>query len=191
MESGVPLSDEKLPREEKNTAPENMSNKALLDQLCRNSRLTPLSKPTLTDASSSGDESYRKSSSPLNFSSTGRSHGDLSRPKHQKPIYFAGANNSVHLQEDSKHRTSPHSHRENATDAMVHPVELSNDSTESSTTPDRKRSREEESVEPERKHPRIYLKQDLVKPENLKPEMLVRFRDLLLERCDLTYKVGK
>uniref|UniRef100_A0AAR5QFC9 HTH psq-type domain-containing protein n=2 Tax=Dendroctonus ponderosae TaxID=77166 RepID=A0AAR5QFC9_DENPD len=162
LESGVPISDEKLPREEKNTAPENMSNKALLDQLCRNSRLTPLPKPTLTDASSSGDESYRKSSSPLNFSST-------------------GANHSVHLQEDSKHRTSPHSHRESA-DTMAHPVELSNDSTESSTTPDRKRSRDEESVEPERKHPRIYLKQDLVNPENLKPEMLVRFRDLLLER---------
>ncbi|ENN70339.1 hypothetical protein YQE_12847, partial [Dendroctonus ponderosae] len=143
LESGVPISDEKLPREEKNTAPENMSNKALLDQLCRNSRLTPLPKPTLTDASSSGDESYRKSSSPLNFSST------------------------------------------ESADTMAHPVELSNDSTESSTTPDRKRSRDEESVEPERKHPRIYLKQDLVNPENLKPEMLVRFRDLLLERYDL------
>lgn len=68
LESGVPLSDEKSSKEAKNMAPENMSNKALLEQLCRNSRLTPLPKPILTDASSSGDESYRKSSSPLNFS---------------------------------------------------------------------------------------------------------------------------
>lgn len=73
LESGVPGSDDKSSsKEEKNTAPENMSNKALLDQLCRQSRLTPLPKPNLTDASSSGDESYRRSSSPLNFS-TGKS----------------------------------------------------------------------------------------------------------------------
>lgn len=67
LETGVPGCEEKSPREERNVAPENMSNKALLDQLCRNSRLTPLSKPTMTEANSSGDESYRKGSSPLNF----------------------------------------------------------------------------------------------------------------------------
>lgn len=71
LETGVPSCEEKSPKEEKNVAPENMSNKALLDQLCRNSRLTPLSKPTMTETNSSGDESYRKGSSPLNFA-TGR-----------------------------------------------------------------------------------------------------------------------
>lgn len=68
LESGVPCSDDKMLKEEKNVSPENMSNKALLDQLCRNSRLTPLSKLPTGDASS-GDESYKKeNSSPLNFS---------------------------------------------------------------------------------------------------------------------------
>lgn len=33
--------------------------------------------------------------------------------------------------------------------------------------------------EQHQRKPRIYLKQDLVKPENLKPEMLVRFREVL------------
>ncbi|CAH1121723.1 unnamed protein product [Ceutorhynchus assimilis] len=161
LESGVPTADEKSPKEEKHTAPENMSNKALLDQLCRNSRLTPLSKPNLTDASSSGDESYRKDSSPLNFST--------------------GIHNSNN-HEDSRQRASPlHSHRD-ANSEGAHAVELSNDSTDSMITPDRKRSRDEDSTDTERKHPRIYLKQDLAKPENLKPEMLVRFRELLPDR---------
>ncbi|XP_066253034.1 mushroom body large-type Kenyon cell-specific protein 1 isoform X2 [Euwallacea similis] len=162
LESGVPVSEDKTSKEEKNTAPENMSNKALLDQLCRNSRLTPLSKPNLTDASSSGDESYRRSSSPLNFSTGGL---------------------NSHSHEDSKHRLSPQSNRETNSDVThAHGIETSNDSTGSEATPDRKRSRDEDGAEPERKHPRIYLKQDLVKPENLKPEMLVRYRELLPER---------
>lgn len=69
LESGVPSSEEKsLMNEDKNVAPENMSNKALLDQLCRNSRLPPLSKAPASEGNhSSEDESCRKSVSPLNF----------------------------------------------------------------------------------------------------------------------------
>lgn len=53
--------------EERHLAPENMSNKALLERLCRNSRLTPLSK-TEGGASSEEEDSRRGSgSSPSNF----------------------------------------------------------------------------------------------------------------------------
>lgn len=66
LESGVPTDkNQKSPtEEERNVA--SLSNKALLDQLCRNSRRTPLSKTE--GGSSSGDEGGRRSNgSPLNF----------------------------------------------------------------------------------------------------------------------------
>ncbi|XP_072398870.1 mushroom body large-type Kenyon cell-specific protein 1-like isoform X2 [Diabrotica undecimpunctata] len=149
LESGVPGSEDKASNEDKNIAPENMSNKALLDQLCRNSRLTPLSKPTTSDGNhSSEDESCRKSLSPLNYAT-----GDTSRDD----------NND----DDSSSRFDKDS-------SEVHTIELSNDSNTSSE----KRTNEEE------RKPRIYLKQDLVKPENLKPEMLVRFRGEVLPDID-------
>ncbi|KAJ8917845.1 hypothetical protein NQ315_010757 [Exocentrus adspersus] len=144
LETGVPSSDDKSPKEEKNVAPENMSNKALLDQLCRNSRLTPLSKPAMTEANSSGDESYRKGSSPLNF--------------------VTGVASLEETNEDNS------SSRYDKDGSDVHTIELSNDSNTSS---------ERKVNEEERKQPRIYLKQDLVNPDNLKPEMLVRFREAL------------
>ncbi|XP_069690180.1 mushroom body large-type Kenyon cell-specific protein 1 isoform X2 [Periplaneta americana] len=65
LEMGLPPG---APKEPSSSAPENMSNKALLDQLCRNSRLTPLSSRAvslpLTDggASSSDDDSVKRSS---------------------------------------------------------------------------------------------------------------------------------
>ncbi|KAJ8960054.1 hypothetical protein NQ318_009495 [Aromia moschata] len=153
LESGVPGTEEKSPKEEKNLAPENMSNKALLDQLCRNSRLTPLSKPAAAEASSSGDESYRRGSSPLNFATGGPSQDD---------------NND---DDDSS--------RYDKDGSEVHTIELSNDSNASS---------ERKTTEEERKPPRIFLKQELAKPENLKPEMLVRFREALpdIDRNGLT-----
>ncbi|XP_030749760.1 mushroom body large-type Kenyon cell-specific protein 1 isoform X3 [Sitophilus oryzae] len=160
LESGVQSSDSKCLKEGKNITPEKMSNRALLDQLCRNSRLTPLTKPDVSETNSSEDESYRKGSSPLNFST---------------------ANN-----QDDKHRSSPHPinksnnhHHQHQPNSDVHTIELSNDSNEDATT-ERKQSQEDGT--PERKHPRIYLKQELAKPENLKPEMLVRFREILPER---------
>ncbi|KAL3267681.1 hypothetical protein HHI36_006815 [Cryptolaemus montrouzieri] len=149
LESGVPTSDEKVVKEDKNLAPENMSNKALLDQLCRNSRLTPLSKPPTGEASS-GDESYRKGNpSPLNFSGT--------TIKEEK-------------MDDSP---SPYD-RENSN---VHTIELSNDSHESGDKkPQLNQAHSESTTSQQTKLPgRIYLKQDLVNPENLKPEMLVRY----------------
>lgn len=131
METGIPGSDDKSPKEDKNIAPENMSNKALLDQLCRNSRLTPLPKP---DLGSSGDESYRRrGSSPLNL-------------KEEASSNHAGS--EVHTIEDN-----------------------SNEAGERKKEDDRKPI-----------PGRIYLKQELTKPENLKPEMLVRFRDCLTQQ---------
>ncbi|KAK7871513.1 hypothetical protein R5R35_010229 [Gryllus longicercus] len=47
---------------EKITAPENLSNKALLDQLCRNSRLAPLPRPSTQSHNSSDDESLKQPS---------------------------------------------------------------------------------------------------------------------------------
>lgn len=65
LEMGLPTG---APKEASNSsAPENMSNKALLDQLCRNSRLTPLPRAvslSLIDggASSSDDDSMKQQS---------------------------------------------------------------------------------------------------------------------------------
>ncbi|XP_057657234.1 mushroom body large-type Kenyon cell-specific protein 1 isoform X2 [Diorhabda carinulata] len=148
LESGVPGNEDKSLNEDKNVAPENMSNKALLDQLCRNSRLTPLSKPTTLDGThSSEDESCRKSMSPLNFVT-----GETSRDEN--------------IDDDSSSRFDKDI-------SEVHTIELSNDSNTSS---------ERKIIDEDRKQqPRIFLKQDLVKPENLKPEMLVRFREVLPE----------
>lgn len=135
LESGVPSSEDK---EDKNVAPENMSNKALLDQLCRNSRFTPLPKPNTESA----DESIKKSASPFSEEAFSR----------------RGTPPNTYDQENSN----------------FHTIELSNDSNASG----------ERRVEEERKSTppaRIYLKQELTKPENLKPEMLVRFRDVLTD----------
>lgn len=127
LESGVPGGEDKgLCKEDKNVAPENMSNKALLDQLCRNSRLTPLSKPS--DTQNPPENEDRVGDSPQN----------------------------------------PYDPSENST------IELSNDSNESNS-----RTRAEEEQRKATPPARIYLKQELTKPENLKPEMLVRFRDVL------------
>ncbi|CAH1170556.1 unnamed protein product [Phaedon cochleariae] len=152
LESGVPPSGAKSPEEEKNVSPEHMSNKALLDQLCRNSRLTPLSKPA--EGNSSGDESCRRGSSPLNFSTSG---------------------NSQH--EDNNDDDSSSRYDKDGSD--VHTIELSNDSTASSVE---RKTNDDEVVQ----KPRIYLKQDLVKPENLKPEMLVRFQNIAPDRNGLS-----
>lgn len=105
LESGVPVGEGKG-KEEKNAAPENMSNKALLDQLCRNSRLTPL--PRVNEC----EETAGKIGS-----SNGQSSGE----------------NASEKKEETEDRTSA-------------PVG------------------------------RIFLKQELTNPDNLKPEMLVRFR---------------
>lgn len=142
LESGVPSTEEKSPKEDKNVAPENMSNKALLDQLCRNSRLTPLTK--ITEPSSSGDESYRKGSSPLVFANSSKDDRESS-PKRQE-------------------------------NSEVHTIESSNDSNDGS---DRKSAKEEEVKVAPPIPGRIYVKTELTNPENLKPEMLVRFRDVL------------
>ncbi|XP_015839258.2 mushroom body large-type Kenyon cell-specific protein 1 isoform X2 [Tribolium castaneum] len=157
LESGVPTNEEKLSKEDKNVAVENLSNKALLDQLCRNSRLTPLSKPSMTsETNSSGDESYRKGASPLNFT--------------------AGASNS------KEGDTSP---------GELPTIELSNDSNESTdkrpmiTSPESATTTTTSTTTATSTPPaRIYLKKDLANPDNLQPEMLMRFRDVLpdLER---------
>lgn len=133
LESGVPGSEDKTTKEDRNVAPENMSNKALLDQLCRNSRLTPLSRPVETQeksvASPFNEDGGRVGDSPQN-------------------VYDPSENSTI---------------------------ELSNDSVESNG-----RCREEQEQCRKQTPPaRIYLKQELTKPENLKPEMLVRFRDVL------------
>lgn len=150
LESGVPCSDERMIKEEKNVAPENMSNKALLDQLCRNSRLTPLSKLPTGDVSS-GDESYKKgNASPLNFAGTT-------------------------VKEEKMDDSPPPYETENSD---VHTIELSNDSHESvDKKPQFNQLQQSETTTIQQTKPpgRIYLKQDLVNPDNLKPEMLVRF----------------
>lgn len=137
LESGVPSADEKMNKEDKSVAPENMSNKALLDQLCRNSRLTPLPRPNAAE-SATNDDPLRKGGSPFQ-------------------------------DENSRRGSTP-----NACDQdNSNTIELSNDSTESN---------ERRNAEDDRKSTppaRIYLKQELTKPENLKPEMLVRFREVL------------
>lgn len=136
----------------KSLAPETTSNNALLDQLCRNSRITPLPKASsaTTEANSSGDESYRQSSSPLNFATT----------KH-----------------DGKNRSDSSGGDE------IHTIELSNESNDSVSGRDDGAS-PGSPVTPQMASttlstpPRIYVKpqfQELTKPENLKPEVLVRF----------------
>nr|WAT94099.1 E93X1 [Henosepilachna vigintioctopunctata] len=138
LESGVPCHDDKM-----------KENKNLLDQLCRNSRLTPLPKPSTGDASS-GDESYRKeNSSPLNFT-------------------------AAKVKEEKMDDSPPPYERENSS---VHTIELSNDSHESmDKKPQLGQTQPEPNSSQQTKPPgRIYLKQDLVDPNNLKPEMLVRF----------------
>ncbi|KAF2892606.1 hypothetical protein ILUMI_13564 [Ignelater luminosus] len=155
LESGVPGNEDKTIKDEKNIAPENMSNKALLDQLCRNSRLTPLPKPNISESNSPGDENYKRLSSPLNFSTA------VSKEETSPGLHFSGQ-----VIDASPKRFD----RENS---EVHTIELSNDSSE---VTDRNGKEEERKSTPPG---RIYLKQDLVKPENLKPEMLVRFRGVL------------
>ncbi|CAG9859345.1 unnamed protein product [Phyllotreta striolata] len=146
LESGVPGSEDKSLNEDKNVAPENMSNKALLDQLCRNSRLPPLSKPPASEGThSSEDESCRKSISPLNYTTAETSQDDND--------------------DDSSSRFDKDG-------AEVQMIELSNDSNASS---------ERKVNEEERRQPRLYVKQDLAKPENLKPEMLMRFPEVLAD----------
>ncbi|RZC34128.1 mushroom body large-type Kenyon cell-specific protein 1 [Asbolus verrucosus] len=159
LESGVPTAEEKSPKEEKNVGVESMSNKALLDQLCRNSRLTPLSKPAVTsETNSSGDESYKKGASPLNFA--------------------AGASNS----KEGYHQTETSPLRYEREGTELHTIELSNDSNES-TEKDPTASKEEPSTTTATTTgtppARIYLKKDLANPDNLQPEMLMRFRDVL------------
>ncbi|KAF5296641.1 hypothetical protein FQR65_LT10181 [Abscondita terminalis] len=146
LESGVPANDDKI-KDDKNLTPENMSNKALLDQLCRNSRLTPLPKPNVSESNSSSEENYRRGISPS---------------RDDDGLQYTGQSDE----------TSPNrfSERENS---EVHTIELSNDSIESEG---RNGNEEERKPTPP---VRIYLKQDLVNPDNLKPEMLVRFRDVL------------
>jgi transposase-like protein len=159
LESGVPTTD-KSPKEDKNVPVENLSNKALLDQLCRNSRLTPLSKPAITpEANSSGDESYRKGPSPLNFTAGGCNSKDGHHQTDTSPPRYEGAD--------------------------LHTIELSNDSNESTERNPNASSREEPSTTPptttatSTPPARIYLKKDLANPDNLQPEMLMRFRDVL------------
>lgn len=105
--------------------------------LCRNSRLTPLPRPSTTESTTnSGDESLKKS-----------------------PFEDGGRRGS-----------SP-----GAFDHEMNTIELSNDSNASS---DRRNVDEAPKSSPPA---RIYLKQELAKPENLKPEMLVRFREVLAD----------
>ncbi|XP_044743407.1 mushroom body large-type Kenyon cell-specific protein 1 isoform X2 [Chrysoperla carnea] len=177
LEMGIPGSSNNKHGEDKSLTPENMSNKALLDQLCRNSRLTPLPKPNLLDPQSSGDESSsynsKRTQSPINFS---RDYTD--NKLDSTPVNFSSGGRS--------------GGGRNSTDI----VELSNDSNESTTAPlpisDRKRKHSidnhsegegERSSTTTSPSPtsRIYVKpqfQEITKPENLKPEVLVRFNRL-------------
>lgn len=84
---------------------------------------------------------------------------------------FVPASNSKDHQSDS----SPP--RYDGTE-MLQTIELSNDSNESSD----KRPPKEESLSSATATtpPRIYLKKDLANPDNLQPEMLMRFRDVIL-----------
>lgn len=56
LETGLPLKN----KEGENTSPERMSNKTLLDQLCINSRLTPLLKSGSTQETNSSDDDASK-----------------------------------------------------------------------------------------------------------------------------------
>ncbi|CAH1962239.1 unnamed protein product [Acanthoscelides obtectus] len=140
LEQGVPgdkgTAADRDDSDEGPLAPENMSNKALLDQLCRNSRLTPLSK----DDGSSGEEGGgRKESPPLTLSGT--------------PAQTQDTTSSSSLGSTRKN--------DGGFPSSGEAMELS-----------------EDRVDGEERRPRIYLKQDLAKMENLKPETLVRLRDV-------------
>lgn len=103
----------------------------------------------MPESNSSGEEtSYRKLGSPLNFSKDENNHSG------------SGGGGAERMD------VSPV-----VPNAEVHTIELSNDSNESSQ--ERNGNEDEKKTTPPA---RIYLKQDLVKPENLKPEMLMRFR---------------
>lgn len=161
LESGVPT-DKTNNKEDKNVnvTPENMSNKALLDQLCRNSRITPLPKASI-EPNSSGDEGYRKSSSPVSFKNSKGSESPIA-------LNLGRADSSPGRYKNDNHE--------------IHTIELSNDSNESGVE-NGKTKEDEQSISPPS---RIYVKpqfQELTKPENLKPEVLVRFRDSLLEEA--------
>lgn len=62
----------------------------------------------------------------------------------------------------------------------MHAIELSNDSNDSHRTSDAANSASDDrqKTTPPPPPARIYLKQDLVNPDNLRPEMLVRFPDM-------------
>lgn len=80
--------------------------------------------------------------------------------------------------QDDNHDDDSSSRYEKDNSSEVPTIELSNDSNASSS--ERKTGAGDETPPAEQiRKPRIYLKQDLVKPENLKPEMLVRFPDIL------------
>lgn len=148
LESGVPT-DKTNSKEDKNVTPENMSNKALIDQLCRNSRITPLPKASV-ELNSSGDEGYNKNSI-----------------ERESPI-------ALNLgKTDDNHD--------------IHTIELSNDSNESSVHENGKMKEDGEQPQMKSSPPsRIYVKpqfQEITKPENLKPEVLVRFRDSLMDEA--------
>lgn len=172
LESGVPHSGDKNKEDTKNVTPENMSNKALLDQLCRNSRITPLPKANAsTEPNSSGDESYRKGTSPINFA-TNRSSKDRDSP--------------IALNLGKVDGTSPVRFKDNNHDIQT--IELSNDSNDSQNEgsgrkddSDQSQSQKSMSGSPPA---RIYVKpqfQEITKPENLKPEVLVRYRESLMD----------
>lgn len=166
LESGVP-NDKTNNKEEKNTTPENMSNKALLDQLCRNSRITPLPKPSM-EPNSPGDEGYKKCSSPHNSNDR------------DSPIAL-----NLNKPELSPTRYKNDSHE-------IHTVDLSNDSNEASPN-ENGRTKEESEQKIISPPSRIYVKpqfQEITKPENLKPEVLVRFRDSLMEDQQIVERNG-
>lgn len=64
---------------------------------------------------------------------------------------------------------------------MLQTIELSNDSNESSDKrPPKEESLSSATATTPTTPPRIYLKKDLANPDNLQPEMLMRFRDVIL-----------
>lgn len=167
LESGVPNTGGNK-EDAKNVAPENMSNKALLDQLCRNSRITPLPKASSVNVepNSSGDESYRKVTSPLNFATK-------NSKDRESPMVLNFAENKYSKNDGVDTAVS--------TAAEIHTIELSNDSIESMSAKEEEPSSVVVKNTSTTQSPpsRIYVKpqfQELTKPENLKPEVLVRFR---------------
>lgn len=167
LESGVPSGDKANNKEDKNVAPENMSNKALLDQLCRNSRITPLPKASV-EPNSSGDEGYKKSSSPVSFTTSKHSND------RDSPI-------ALNL---GKSDSSPGQYRNE--NHEIHTVDLSNDSNESSFNENGRTKEDGEQQISIIPPSRLYVKpqfQELTKPENLKPEVMVRFRDSLMDEA--------